>query len=699
MYAADLPKSITREASLSTVAREAKYYQENIGKVTSVDDLLNNHRLFSYAMSAHGLDDMIYAKAFMRKVLESDLSDSNSFAAKLVDSRFLTFAKSFNFSPNGDVAVTEATAQDSVLESETIGLYSERRVRQGSQAATEAAYFQSAIGNVRNVNQLLADPRLFSYALKAYELDPNIASKTTIRDVLTSDLNDPASFANQLTDDRYRALAAAFSFASDGTVPEGQTAQSATQTIETVYLNYENTGLGSSPAAASFKSQYFTSRIADVISVDDILNDQKVFDFVLTAFGLDPPYESKENIRNILTSDLNDPDSFANQQERDVYRRLAAAFNFNTDGTLDDGVAAQTNAQRNATVDGYFANYDVKVSKSDKYSTDVYKIAMPKVSSVDALLGYNDLYKYVLAAFDLDPAVETKSKIRKVLQSDLSDPLSYANRLRDPRYVALAAAFNFDENGIAQVPRKAQTETALKSTIELYNAAVDDLKAENFDTKRENAYYTETIGKIKSLDEFLENKRLVEYVSKAFGFASGEIDDRKLRQILTSDLLDRDSFINRPENAEYRDLALAFNFTADGKLDLITHNQAQDREEIVRTMDLYVRQSMEQSAGSDNAGVRLALYFQRKASSLTSPYAILADAAIFEVVRTALSLPDTMSQADIDRQASMITKKIDIADFQDPKKVEKFLARFSALYDLKNSSGASSIALALFGNS
>lgn len=36
-------------------------------------------------MKACGLEDMTYAKAFMKKVLESDLSDSSSFANSLSD--------------------------------------------------------------------------------------------------------------------------------------------------------------------------------------------------------------------------------------------------------------------------------------------------------------------------------------------------------------------------------------------------------------------------------------------------------------------------------------------------------------------------------------------------------------------------------------------------------------------------------------
>lgn len=41
----------------------------------------------------------------------------------------------------------------------------------------------------------------------------------------------------------------------------------------------------------------------------------------------------------------------------------------------------------------------------------------------------------------------------------------------------------------------------------------------------------------------------------------------------------------------------------------------------------------------------------------------------------------TISSSDIDAQAKMITDKIDLADFQDPAKVTKFVQRFAAMWD------------------
>jgi hypothetical protein len=187
-------------ASRADVARDTQYYQDNIGKITSVDQFLKDKRLFSIAMKANGLEDMTFATAFMRKVLESDLSDTNSFANKLADTRYVAFAKQFNFTTTGAVQSNLTYAQDNAQLDDTTGLYSKHRVNQGVAAATEAQYYQAKIPTLTSVDGLISDPRLFSYALTAASIDPTIASESVIRNVLTSDLSDPNSVANLIGD-------------------------------------------------------------------------------------------------------------------------------------------------------------------------------------------------------------------------------------------------------------------------------------------------------------------------------------------------------------------------------------------------------------------------------------------------------------------------------------------------------------------
>ena len=72
----NLVRSLEQTARKPEVARETTYYLAHIGDVKSIDEFLNDDRLFSYAMKAHGLSDMVYAKAFLRKVLTEGITES-----------------------------------------------------------------------------------------------------------------------------------------------------------------------------------------------------------------------------------------------------------------------------------------------------------------------------------------------------------------------------------------------------------------------------------------------------------------------------------------------------------------------------------------------------------------------------------------------------------------------------------------------
>ena len=184
-------QATTRVAQQPDVARSAAYYKDNIGKVKTVDDLLKDYRLYTYAMKAYGLEDMTYAKAFMKKVLESDLADANSFANKLTDKRYREFAAAFSF--NG----TETPAAQSTNQTdEMIGLYTAQVKRQVEAVDEDTAYYNLAIADVQTADEFLNDDRLRTYVFQALGVDDTQWSRDTIKQVLTSDLSDPASYVN-----------------------------------------------------------------------------------------------------------------------------------------------------------------------------------------------------------------------------------------------------------------------------------------------------------------------------------------------------------------------------------------------------------------------------------------------------------------------------------------------------------------------
>ena len=67
LISSDLNKSIERTSSQPLVKREIDHYNKTIGSIKSIDAFVKNDRVFKFAMKAFGLEDMDYAKAFMKK--------------------------------------------------------------------------------------------------------------------------------------------------------------------------------------------------------------------------------------------------------------------------------------------------------------------------------------------------------------------------------------------------------------------------------------------------------------------------------------------------------------------------------------------------------------------------------------------------------------------------------------------------------
>jgi Protein of unknown function (DUF1217) len=111
MLTKNYSKTLAGAAADPTVQRQTAYFQANISKVKTVDDLLNNSKLYNYVMTAFGLQDMTYAKALIRKVLEGGVSSSTSLANTLNDPRYKALATAFNFAANGAATTSSASLQ------------------------------------------------------------------------------------------------------------------------------------------------------------------------------------------------------------------------------------------------------------------------------------------------------------------------------------------------------------------------------------------------------------------------------------------------------------------------------------------------------------------------------------------------------------------------------------------------------------
>jgi len=322
--------------------------------------------------------------------------------------------------------------------------------------------------------------------------------------------------------------------------------------------------------------------------------------------------------------------------------------------------------------------------------TEYYLANIGKVKSIEEFVSDDRLFRYAMKAHGLEDMAYAKAFMVKALKEGVSDPDSFANRLTDKRYAEFVKAYNFAALGEdATIFNPAQQGTADRYLLAAVQAAVDpddELLNQQID------YYLENIVKVRSIDEFLADDALYSFALKAFGLADRLGDKDFIRELLEGGVDDPDSLANRQKDKRYAEFVAAFNFARYGP-DATTINPA-----LQPTVDAYLRQTLEENAGEQNEGVRLALYFERKAPDIDSFYDVLADRALAQVVRTALGLPEAIARTDIDRQVAMMEARMDIGDFQDPEKLDDFLKRFTSLWEITNpSTSRESSVSVLFG--
>jgi len=203
----NLSRYQTMTAAEPAVKTATAYYEANIGSVKSVQDLVGNYRLLSYALNAYGLGDQINSKGLITKVLEGGVSNPKSLANTLPNSQWKAFAAAFNFVDSGTTPPSSTSAVAT-----TTSDYVEQQLEsdQGGQdvGVQLALYFQRVAPTVTSEYGILADPNLLQVAATIMGLPPAAAAdlqpQTLSEFMPLSDLRDPAKLT-QLTE-RFTAM-------------------------------------------------------------------------------------------------------------------------------------------------------------------------------------------------------------------------------------------------------------------------------------------------------------------------------------------------------------------------------------------------------------------------------------------------------------------------------------------------------------
>ena len=690
----DVKSSLETVASKAVVARETAYYKENIGKVSTVDEFLGDYRLYSYAMKSYGLEAMTYGKAFMRKVLESDLSDKSSFANSVSDKRYQKFAEAFNF--KGD----PKTAQNSEQANSLTDAYKASFTAEETSLKAESTFFAAQIGKVTNLDSLVNNTRLRTYMLDAVGLDSKYTSASYLKQVLTSDLTDPASVANQAKDPAWKKLAAAFNFNTDGTINGSVQTASQTEDLKLDYI-YNQSSFQSNTLVEANK-RYWEKNIGTVTSATDLVADARMLDYVKKAFELTPTIMAS-SVASLMSSQ-----AFAATYGN---TKLLDSFNFENDGTLASGNTAQDALQTSGINKKYAAEFLKNQSKASDEAIANYEARVVGFKSIDDFFVSNkkdedkknnnvtEVWDVALRAYGIDPDEISRSELKRVLTSDADDKKSYVNTLKDDRFVELNKAFNFNKDGSVNAPLLAQSESVTAGYASDYqNAKLRSLtgkekEAAGKKADAEIAYYKSQMKSITSGKDLLADSRVTNFILEANGIDPKSVKPADLKKMFSSDLSDPKSYVNSLENTKFAQIVASFNFDAQGKLTAKAVSGGQQRGGVLETTSQYVRQTMEEDQGKSNQGVRLALYFERMAPTISSAFGFLSDDALFQFVKTAYNLPNSVGNMDVTKQAALVKKHIDVAKLQDPEYVSKLVKRFTALYDIQNNSGSSSLSI------
>ncbi|MHC2697418.1 hypothetical protein ACVMHZ_000551 [Bradyrhizobium liaoningense] len=337
-------------------------------------------------------------------------------------------------------------------------------------------------------------------------------------------------------DKRYREFAAAFSFAG-GTTP---VAQSEHQTDEMIGL-YTATKKSQVDALAD-DSKYYSAHIGSITSADQLLNDDRLRNYVYSAYGIDQSKWPRDTISQVLRSDPSDPNSYVN-----------TTFASQLNGLKAQLAQAQSDV---SAANSKIADYTAQLSQPGANVTQL---------KVQILVEKHHLESYATNI------------------SSLSDQIATING-----FVDLAGAFEFSPDG--SLPSGVSAQTAANVTIT--KQRFDDSKAAVYSAASplNEAFairqFRTALLTVNSVDAFISTPDVYVFALGAVGLDPKEVSQATIKAVLESDLSDPKSYVHTLKDDRYVQLARAFNFDAKGNL--TTPLVAQDAAEVLEITRDYV---------------------------------------------------------------------------------------------------------------
>ncbi len=197
---------------------------------------------------------------------------------------------------------------------------------------------------------------------------------------------------------------------------------------------------------------------------------------------------------------------------------------------------------------------------------------------------------------------------------------------------------------------------------------------------REISSFRERIGDIETVDQLLDDHELYTFVMKAYDLEDQIFGKAMMGKVLTSDIDDKTSLVNRLTDQRFKDINQGMGFLPDDAGNNNTLQKVWQDEMVER----FTERQFINSQADQNETIGTVLEFRKKAASITSGFDLLKDPELAEFIRTAIGLPEEAAGIDIDIQAAFIESKVDFDKLSSPAEIERLTLRYIAIKDAEN---------------
>jgi hypothetical protein len=358
---------------------------------------------------------------------------------------------------------------------------------------------------------------------------------------------------------------------------------------------------------------------------------------------------------------------------------------------IPTGVAGWDMLQGKTAADFPALTNDPVVTREIAY----FEANAPKATTAAALLANPRLQDFVLTAYGLTSENGMTALMTKVLNSDPTNPRSFAAQMVNPAFIQIATAFNY---GGSETP--AQPATASSAQVNINGL----FQASTFGT------FSGTFGGVTVSNVDLTGATTWQGLASALQTAFRSADGNRTDISVT---LDGPNLVFTDDKG--RGTASGFTWTANSAntqanptasspVNLISGAPATAQvggpavsspSFIAQVVQKYTEAQLEQVVGDTSNVLRQARYAQQQLPSITNWDSIIASPPLANVIQTVLGLPASFGALNISQQAQVYSQRMNIANFQNPTKLASLLNQYVAMASASAPSSSSSPALQL----